>query len=380
MSKDYSERYRKFSDRWYNELNSLEWRSKEWYAALAKHLKELDAQMKDDDFALGAMAYELENHEYIVSQDPWDAMEALGLTREEVEGSKRLSGLLERAIDISVGIDGVPDNEETSYYKLVRRTDYTYTAKNAIIEWLDEHPDVREELTDEWASENGDERWEYYPLDDLEDFLSGMNVWDVFSLGLHSQIVWSDPYFRFDGNGNIESISEIDVEKIRREITREDQFAEDILNGELAIPADMAQIVRMFAWDGDKIRTANLKPGKSARRKPAAGARKAPARAKRAGTVRSTSAAGKRATGRPIAKAKAPARKPAAKKPIAGARKAPARAKRAGTVRSTSAAGKRATGRPIAKAKAPARRLPAKPTARRARKRALNAENDSGLW
>ena len=379
MSKDYSERYRKFRDRWYNEINSLEWRSKEWYAALAKQLKELDAQMKDDDFALGAMAYELENHEYIVSQDPWDAMEALGLTREEVEGSKRLSGLLERAIDISVGIDGVPDNEETSYYKLVRRTDYTYTAKHAIQEWLAEHPDVREDLAREWAPESHDDELDIISMDILDDFFSGMKPTEILDEFHTPDFDSSDPYFRYGRSGKIESLSELQAEDVYEQIADEDGFAEAILNGKLEIPADMALIVRMFAWDGDKIRTYNLKPGKSARRKPAAGARKAPAGAKRAGTVRSTSAAGKRATGRPIAKAKAPARKAATKKPIAGARKAPAGAKRAGTVRSTSAAGKRATGRPTAKAKAPARRLPAKPAARRAHKRALNAENNSGM-
>ena len=39
---------------------------------------------KEEKFLLEALAYELRNHEYCITYDPSDALDALGLKREDV--------------------------------------------------------------------------------------------------------------------------------------------------------------------------------------------------------------------------------------------------------------------------------------------------------
>lgn len=63
-----------------------------------RHAQELEAAMKDADFAVGAFKYQLNNHEYCVTHDSSDALGALGLTDADVEGSKTLKSALSKAV------------------------------------------------------------------------------------------------------------------------------------------------------------------------------------------------------------------------------------------------------------------------------------------
>lgn len=56
----------------------------------------------------------------------------------------------------------------------------------------------------------GDDR--VYCMDELDDLLDGMKPIDILLLGVNSSIFWSDDYFRFDGYGNIETISNLSYE------------------------------------------------------------------------------------------------------------------------------------------------------------------------
>ena len=60
---------------------------------------EKKAYMEDDSFALDALSYELENHEYGHTGDPTEAMEAVGLDMESERG-KRLFKLTKKGLGL----------------------------------------------------------------------------------------------------------------------------------------------------------------------------------------------------------------------------------------------------------------------------------------
>ena len=49
------------------------------HAMINRHNQELEAAMQDDDFMIDAIRYELANHEYCITFDRTDTVEALGL-------------------------------------------------------------------------------------------------------------------------------------------------------------------------------------------------------------------------------------------------------------------------------------------------------------
>lgn len=48
-----------------------------------RHANEMDAAMLDDDFMVDAIEFELGNHEYIITYDSDDALDALGLSLDD---------------------------------------------------------------------------------------------------------------------------------------------------------------------------------------------------------------------------------------------------------------------------------------------------------
>jgi len=70
--------------------------------ALHEMFNKHDAEMKkamasDDNFLFDMFDYELGNHEYIVTYDVSDTLDALGLTIDEVKNDKRLLDALQKA-------------------------------------------------------------------------------------------------------------------------------------------------------------------------------------------------------------------------------------------------------------------------------------------
>ena len=91
------------------------------------------------------------------------------------------------------------------------------TANNAAVEkivreWLDSvSDDELLQVARQCFSEDGScDFVDVYDLDEseLEMALNGMNNIDVFNLGRNSNFNWTDDYFRFDGYGNIETMTE----------------------------------------------------------------------------------------------------------------------------------------------------------------------------
>ena len=54
-----------------------------------RHNREYKELIQDDEFLYSAFYYELGNHEYCITLDPTDTLEALCLTAEEVENDPR---------------------------------------------------------------------------------------------------------------------------------------------------------------------------------------------------------------------------------------------------------------------------------------------------
>ena len=66
----------------------------------ARHEAELKVAMQDPNFAFEAFNYELANHEYCITGELDDTLDALGLTLEEVNADPEMADALERAIAV----------------------------------------------------------------------------------------------------------------------------------------------------------------------------------------------------------------------------------------------------------------------------------------
>jgi hypothetical protein len=64
----------------------------------ARHDAEHKAAMQDDEYLFSMFNYELANHEYCVTYDVTDTLDALGLTLEEINANPRMASALKRAI------------------------------------------------------------------------------------------------------------------------------------------------------------------------------------------------------------------------------------------------------------------------------------------
>lgn len=64
---------------------------------MRRHKKEMKEAMKDEEFAYQAFLCELQNHEYSYTEDPEDALNALGLSVFDIENNPVLNKAYVRA-------------------------------------------------------------------------------------------------------------------------------------------------------------------------------------------------------------------------------------------------------------------------------------------
>lgn len=62
------------------------------------HDQQLEEAMKDEEFAVSAFDYELGNHEWAITLDPTDAVNALGYTEKDIQESEYLANCLAKAL------------------------------------------------------------------------------------------------------------------------------------------------------------------------------------------------------------------------------------------------------------------------------------------
>lgn len=60
-------------------------KSADFNAMFKRHAEEKRQRKQEEKFLLDALAYELRNHEYCITYDPSDALDALGLSKEDVD-------------------------------------------------------------------------------------------------------------------------------------------------------------------------------------------------------------------------------------------------------------------------------------------------------
>lgn len=60
-------------------------RSEEFHAMFERHNKEKENRRKEEKFLLESLIYELQNHEYCITYDPSDALDALGYNKEDID-------------------------------------------------------------------------------------------------------------------------------------------------------------------------------------------------------------------------------------------------------------------------------------------------------
>ena len=68
-----------------------------WNNIFSEHEKEHEEAMKNKKYVYDMFRYELSNHEYIITYDVEDTLDALGLTWEEVENSDLLKTQFKKA-------------------------------------------------------------------------------------------------------------------------------------------------------------------------------------------------------------------------------------------------------------------------------------------
>lgn len=62
-----------------------------------RHNEELKENLKDDEFLKSAFRYEMSNHEYIITYDITDTLNALNITLDEYHNSERMKKLFKEA-------------------------------------------------------------------------------------------------------------------------------------------------------------------------------------------------------------------------------------------------------------------------------------------
>lgn len=136
-------------------------------------------------------------------------------------------------------------NTDMGYFKLVRRTDPTYTAVTAIHEWLYSNPDVAVELAQEvWPEIDPDS----CPMDwdTMETYLKDLSPMDAFFVGRFSvDCDVNDTYFQMDGYGHFRSLNDYGYAKACVEFMSDNGYRA-ILNGDVEVPSDLAKVLALW--------------------------------------------------------------------------------------------------------------------------------------
>ena len=143
------------------------------------------------------------------------------------------------------------------YFRLVRRTDPSYTAYSAFKEWMRTNRDTAVELAEQiWpeVDPNG------YPMnwDDLSDCFRAMDPMDVFFEGYYSypNCDSGDEYFIVEGDGHYRSLSYSEYEQECVDFMCNHGYRA-ILNGDHPAPKELAEVLALW---GTAFRTENRRP------------------------------------------------------------------------------------------------------------------------
>lgn len=144
------------------------------------------------------------------------------------------------------------------YYRLVRRTDPSYTAYSAFKEWMRTNRDTAVELAEQiWpeVDPNG------YPMnwDDLSDCFRAMDPMDVFFEGYYSypNCESGDEYFIVEGDGHYRSLSYSEYEQECVDFMCSQGYEAMVLGDKYPVPRELAVVLALW---GKMVRTENRRP------------------------------------------------------------------------------------------------------------------------
>ena len=144
------------------------------------------------------------------------------------------------------------------YYRLVRRTDPSYTAYSAFKEWMRTNRDTAVELAEQiWpeVDPNG------YPMnwDDLSDCFRAMDPMDVFFEGYYSypNCDSRDEYFIVEGDGHYRSLSYSEYEQECVDFMCSQGYEAMVLGDKYPVPRELAVVLALW---GKMVRTENRRP------------------------------------------------------------------------------------------------------------------------
>lgn len=144
------------------------------------------------------------------------------------------------------------------YFRLVRRTDPSYTAYSAFKEWMRTNRDTAVELAEQiWpeVDPNG------YPMnwDDLSDCFRAMDPMDVFFEGYYSypNCDSGDEYFIVEGDGHYRSLSYSEYEQECVDFMCSQGYEAMVLGDKYPVPRELADVLALW---GKMVRTENRRP------------------------------------------------------------------------------------------------------------------------
>lgn len=151
--------------------------------------------MKDDDFVIDMFLYEMGNHEYCITYDKEEVLNACDISKIEYKENVRLQKLFNKAHE--------------QYFERIEKSKIDWVVEQLTSENLIE-------IVENINSWNGDlENYEVYTFD--ENFFNTYylnNPMEAARAATFGKLNWSDEYIRFDGYGNLESLSSGDYENL----------------------------------------------------------------------------------------------------------------------------------------------------------------------
>lgn len=147
---------------------------------------------------------------------------------------------------------------DMDYYRLVRRTDPSYTAYDAFKEWMRTNRDVAVDLAEQiWPEVDPGS----FPMDrnSMIDYLDSMDSMDVFFEGYysHPNVNYSDEYFVMDGNGHFSSLSYSKYEQMCVAFMCGWGYEEIAFGDKYPVPKELAEVLALW---GTIVRTDNRRP------------------------------------------------------------------------------------------------------------------------
>lgn len=156
---------------------------------------------------------------------------------------------------------------DLGYYRRVKREDPTFTAGDAVMEYLDEHPDEAADIAAQFWENNPDD--EMFSSDTMWDIVDAETPEEAFRLGcMADEGITGADWVRFDGYGNLRIVS--NPKEYRKDACRDGM--RHILDGDYEISDDLRAIIDLFRPSG----SGNRRPAKKTASK--AAPRKTPSR------------------------------------------------------------------------------------------------------